>query len=117
MKQNYLSLKAFIASLAICSLPFFAISCSSKSDSGAKTEEAQEKADEKPGKACTTIDKSSDSTLQAMIKSVVPQFKQLEYTDAQTGKTLKYNFQQILTLLKNILLSFSLPMQARPEAT
>lgn len=91
MKQNYLSLKAFIASLAICSLPFFAISCSSKSDSGAKTEEAQEKADEKPGKACTTIDKSSDSTLQAMIKSVVPQFKQLEYTDAQTGKTLKYN--------------------------
>lgn len=37
------------------------------------------------------IDKSMDSTLQAMIKEVVPQFKQLEYKDAVTGKTIKYN--------------------------
>lgn len=37
------------------------------------------------------IDKSADSVLQAMIKTEVPQFRQLEYTDAPTGKTLKYS--------------------------
>ena len=37
------------------------------------------------------IDKSGDSTLQAMIRDIVPQFKQLTYTDAQTGKSMKYN--------------------------
>lgn len=37
------------------------------------------------------IDKSGDSTLQAMVKEVAPQFKQLEYKDAATGKTMKYN--------------------------
>ncbi len=36
------------------------------------------------------IDKSGDATLQAMIKSEVPQFKQFEYTDATTGKTMQY---------------------------
>lgn len=36
------------------------------------------------------IDKSGDATLQAMIKSEVPQFKQFEYTDATTGKTMHY---------------------------
>lgn len=36
------------------------------------------------------IDKSGDATLQAMIKSEVPQFKQFEYTDATTGKTMLY---------------------------
>lgn len=37
------------------------------------------------------IDKSGDATLQAMIASEVPEFKQLEYTDTATGKTMKYN--------------------------
>lgn len=37
------------------------------------------------------IDKTGDATLQAMIKAEVPEFSQLEYTDAQTGKTMKYN--------------------------
>lgn len=37
------------------------------------------------------IDKTGDSVLQAMIKAEVPEFKQLEYTDAETGKSLKYN--------------------------
>lgn len=37
------------------------------------------------------IDKSGDSTLQAMIKEVVPEFMQFEYKDAETGKTMKYN--------------------------
>lgn len=37
------------------------------------------------------IDKSGDATLQALIKTVAPEFKQFEYTDAQTGKKMKYN--------------------------
>lgn len=37
------------------------------------------------------IDKSGDSVLQAMIKVEVPEFEQLVYKDAETGKTLQYN--------------------------
>ena len=37
------------------------------------------------------IDKSGDATLQAMIKDELPFFKQLEYTDSETGKTMTYN--------------------------
>ncbi len=37
------------------------------------------------------IDKSGDSTLQAMIKAEVPMFRQLEYTDSATGSIMKYN--------------------------
>lgn len=37
------------------------------------------------------IDKSGDTVLQSMIEQEVPEFKQFEYTDAETGKTLHYN--------------------------
>lgn len=37
------------------------------------------------------IDKSGDSTLQAMIKDVVPKFRQLRYDDKVTGKSMMYN--------------------------
>lgn len=37
------------------------------------------------------IDKSGDAVLQAMIKEEVPEFRQLVYEDAETGKTLSYN--------------------------
>lgn len=37
------------------------------------------------------LDKSGDAALQAMIKEVVPQFKQLTFTDKETGKTMAYN--------------------------
>ena len=37
------------------------------------------------------IDKTGDATLQAMIQSELPYFKQLEYTDSETGKSMKYN--------------------------
>jgi len=37
------------------------------------------------------IDKSGDSVLQQMIAAVVPEFRQLEYTDSVTGKSMKYN--------------------------
>lgn len=37
------------------------------------------------------IDKSGDAVLQSMIKDIVPRFRQFEFTDSVTGKTLKYN--------------------------
>ncbi|MBD5211641.1 MAG: pyrroline-5-carboxylate reductase [Bacteroidales bacterium] len=37
------------------------------------------------------IDKSGDETLQAMIKAEVPQFKQFEYSDVASGKTINYS--------------------------
>lgn len=37
------------------------------------------------------IDKSGDEVLQSMIKTEVPEFKQLVFHDRETGKTLKYN--------------------------
>ncbi len=37
------------------------------------------------------IDKSGDSVLQAMIAKEVPEFEQLVYNDAVTGKSIKYN--------------------------
>lgn len=37
------------------------------------------------------IDKTGDTVLQAMIKAEVPRFEQLEYTDARTGITMRYN--------------------------
>lgn len=37
------------------------------------------------------IDKTGDATLQSMIKEELPLFKQLEYTDSVTGKTMKYS--------------------------
>ena len=52
------------------------------------------------------IDKTGDAVLQAMIKTEVPQFKEFEYTDAQTGKTIKYN----LFTPKNIDTSKTYPL-------
>lgn len=37
------------------------------------------------------MDKSDDTLLQGMIRDVAPHFKQLEYSDAETGITMKYN--------------------------
>lgn len=37
------------------------------------------------------IDKSADKELQAMIKTVVPEFKQLVFSDSVTGKSMSYN--------------------------
>lgn len=37
------------------------------------------------------IDKSGDSTLQAMIRTELPKFKQFEFKDEKTGKTIHYN--------------------------
>lgn len=80
--------------LMLCSLVIEA-SCTGKSGSGNME---KEKSGGKPGGpqlgtpgGGPVIDKSGDSTLQSMIRDVLPEFKQLEYKDAETGKTLSYN--------------------------
>lgn len=47
------------------------------------------------------IDKTGDAVLQAMIKAEVPEFKQLVYSDSETGKTLHYNLFTPKNLDKN----------------
>ena len=99
MKLKSLTSKAVLAVAIACALPAFA-SCS-KGDSAKTQEAATEQNQQKPGNpggprlgspgGGPAIDKTGDSTLQAMIKTLLPDFKQLEYTDAETGKTMKYN--------------------------
>lgn len=82
----------------LCSVQMLS-SCGGKSGSASANEDV--KTEEKKGKVGgpqlgtpgggPVIDKTDDATLQAMIKAEVPLFKQLEYKDSQTGKTLKYN--------------------------
>lgn len=77
------------------------VSCaqgSGQNSESTSTDTAKERKGGKPGGpqlgtpgGGPVIDKSGDATLQQMIKDLVPSFKQLEYTDAQTGKTMKYN--------------------------
>ena len=68
----------------------------------------------KPAGGGPAIDKSSDSTLQAMIRDVIPEFRQFEYTDVETGKTMKYNLftPKNVDTSKKYLLCYSSPMQA-----
>lgn len=89
--------KTIVSAFAVIALSFAAISCGHKSTdtstAGDTAQPGQQGGPQlgKPASGGPAIDKSSDSTLQAMIKNVAPEFKQLEYTDAQTGKTMKYN--------------------------
>ena len=94
--------KILLATIGIlCSTPLFA-SCSNSNSTTVKenipADKPQRGKGGKPGGpqlgtpgGGPVIDKSGDATLQAMIKAEVPQFKQFEYTDATTGKTIKYN--------------------------
>ncbi len=79
--------------MVACSLPFFN-SCGGNSSSASK--ESNDSIEQQAGPAGKNfrgpvVDKSNDSTLQAMIKDVAPKFKQLDYTDQATGVNMKYN--------------------------
>lgn len=100
---NKLSLGSLLSLAILGVTPSFA-SCSggsakaSDSDSVRLEEENSPRKGGKPGGpqlgspgGGPVIDKSGDEVLQAMIKEEVPEFKQLEYTDSVTGKTMKYN--------------------------
>lgn len=97
------NLTASLLSLALmCSVTAIS-SCSGKTSAtdNAAADTIQQKTDRKRGKpggpqlgtpgGGPVIDKSGDAVLQSMIKTEVPEFRQLEYTDAETGKTLHYN--------------------------
>lgn len=98
-----LSLGSLMSLMMLGTVPAFA-SCAggsgkqADSDSVKLEEEASPRRGGKPGGpqlgspgGGPVIDKSGDEVLQAMIKEEVPMFKQLEYTDSVTGKTMKYN--------------------------
>ncbi len=100
MKLNRITVSSFLSLALLCAIPVMA-SCSGNSKARTESDTASEsqgrKGDRvggpqlgKPGGG-PVIDKSNDSTLQAMIKDVLPEFKQSEFTDAETGKTMKYN--------------------------
>lgn len=91
------TIPAMLTFAAAMALPAFS-SCSgnSKSESTSESESNQKPSHPggpqlgKPGGG-PTIDKSDDTTLQAMIKELVPKFMQLEFKDDATGVTMKYN--------------------------
>lgn len=91
-----------IAMVTLCALPAMA-SCGSNNTKSGKDDVSQAPAtdngkDRKPGGpqlgtpgGGPVIDKSADSVLQQMIRTVVPQFRQFTFSDDETGKTLNYN--------------------------
>ena len=94
-------LKVLIILGSLCVIPAFT-ACNNGSSSTQTEQQPPEKPQRgkggKPGGpqlgtpgGGPVIDKSGDAVLQAMIQSEVPQFKQMEYTDASTGKTIKYS--------------------------
>ncbi len=101
MKIKLLTVNAAMTMALMFSLPTFASCGGNGKASDATQDSAQEQPQRKGGKVGgpqlgtpgggPVIDKTGDETLQAMIKAEVPLFKQLEYKDDVTGKTLKYN--------------------------
>lgn len=98
MNLSKISKYSFLAVGLALAIPAFA-SCGNKDSKSTKENiQQQERKGGRPGGpqlgqpgGGPAIDKSGDSTLQAMIKEIVPQFKQLQYADSATGKTMKYS--------------------------
>lgn len=79
-----------VLSLGILSLAAMTVSCSG--NRGTKAESDTADAPEQAGKP--VIDKSGDSTLQAMIKEVAPKFKQMKYIAPESGAVIEYNLYE-----------------------
>lgn len=101
MKFKRLTFNAIMSMMVACSLPAFTSCGGSKSNTADAHDSIPQKMERKGGKGGgpqlgkpgggPAIDKTGDATLQSMIKTLVPQFSQLEYKDAETGITMKYN--------------------------
>lgn len=101
MKFIRTTLKAILSLAIVCSLQTAAPSCVGNGSVSEKQSTTGQSHVPKGGRVGgpqlgtpgggPVIDKSSDATLQAMIKAEVPEFKQLEFRDAETGKAMKYN--------------------------
>lgn len=92
--------KNILSAIAIIAIAASSISCGSKSTADSTSADSTVSQTDKrgggpqlgkPAGGGPVVDKSGDATLQGMIKTIVPEFKQLEYTDKETGKTMKYN--------------------------
>lgn len=87
--------KTIISALAIgiCAMSALTgVSCKSNTEHDtATTQEQLEKKDSSKRFGGFKIDKSGDSTLQAMIKEIVPKFKQYKYTVPGTDEVIQYN--------------------------
>jgi predicted peptidase len=91
----------FVAALAIGTAATSLISCGGSGTRQADSTAGGEQVEKHGGKVGgpqlgqpgggPAIDKSGDATLQEMIRTVLPKFQQLEYTDAETGMKMRYN--------------------------
>lgn len=101
MEFRRTTLKAILSLGIVCSMPVITSSCGRDGRATEKQSTTEQRHDEKGGKVGgpqlgtpgggPVIDKSGDATLLSMIKNVAPEFKQFEFKDAVTGKTMKYN--------------------------
>lgn len=82
-----------VLAMGICAMSVLAgTSCKSNaSRESATTQEKTEKRDPSKRFGGFKIDKSGDTTLQAMIKEIVPKFKQYKYTVPGTDEVIEYN--------------------------
>lgn len=93
------TIKAIVSLSLACGLPMVVSSCGGNTktaDNQTQSDDRSDNGGEGPQlgsvpKGGPVIDKSSDSTLQAMIMTVAPEFKQFEYKDVETGKAMKYS--------------------------
>lgn len=95
-----MTLKTILSLAVAVAVPALTSSCTggATADSNTATEQEQPRKGGKPGGpqlgtpgGGPTIDKSDDATLQAMIEAELPVFEQYDFTDAVTGKTMKYS--------------------------
>ncbi len=101
MRYPKITLKSLLLLAIVCSMPAMATSCKRNNGSMEKEPQVAGVSEKKGGKVGgpqlgtpgggPVIDKTGDEVLQTMITTEVPEFKQFEYNDAETGKTLKYN--------------------------
>ncbi len=81
---------AVVALSAVCSMGFLA-ACGNKTTDQNKDTDKTKTEQPSARRGGPGVDKSADSTLQAMIQTVAPKFQQMEYKDTQSGKTVRYN--------------------------
>ena len=98
MKFRSLYLGCFLTIGLLC-VPWVLSSCSGnkRADTSHDSEKTERRGGAPGGPRLGTpgggpvIDKSADSVLQAMIRTEVPQFRQLVFKDETTGKSMNYN--------------------------
>lgn len=102
MEFRKINLRNLLALAIVCAVPAMGASCAGKkTQSDEQATAAVQPREKKGGKVGgpqlgspgggPVIDKTGDEVLQSMIKTEVPEFKQLEYEDTETGKTIAYN--------------------------